>query len=254
LSADEGGDTSRSEEVSTPFIAKEIVMNERSFSKRVAILPIFSGLVAGAVGSFGFCQFAARAQGDRKFEATQPAVEASAAVPVARDNSDLARSDLDFRLGRLEARAVAQAAASNAVQEAAMPDMSEAAAAKARLEAQKPFEDFGAQSVDARWASATATPLEEDLTKLAEAQHFKIASVECRGDACMVEAQWPTYVQASKNAALLAHEPLRVNCPRRIELLPEQANAPGEVRVLLECSTWKTQGSPLLADLPPARY
>ena len=213
----------------------------------VASLPVLGGLLAGAAVSLVMARWAPRAP---QAQAAPLSPSAARAQPAVLPPAVSVDRGIEFRLGRLEAQANRAQAAAAAVQDAALPDFSPEAAERARAAEQQRFDDFARQPVDARWAASMQPPLEEDLSTLAEAQGFKVASVECRAEACLVRAQWPSHAQASAHASALAHEPLRVNCPRRIMVTPDLAGAPGEVQVLLECADWKAQGSTLLADLP----
>jgi len=224
-------------------------------TRAVALWPILIGLSAGIAGTLLFGQYAHTTQAaPRAGDTTGPRPETAPASIARADNREL-----EARLARLEAHAATQASsvkheeAATTVLTSPMPDMSDEAAAKARLDERRRFEAFNEQPIDSRWAKSVALPLEEDLTKIAEARHFKVSEVECRGDACLARAEWPSYAEARDGFKRLAREPLRVNCPRTVQLLPEKEGSPGEVRVLLECASWKAQGSALLAELPPLR-
>lgn len=221
-------------------------MNNRS----LIFAALVGGAVSGTVASVGLSAW-------RGGETVEPATSAPPEPPRATDHRappagpvlagavravENRWAGLDQRLSALEERSSAEESDSEA--EAFAEDGPDAEPTRDWFA--RRLKEHDAEPPDPEWAKSTGVELESDLARVRELGDLAVSRVSCRNTTCTAQVEWPDRATALREYSLLVHVPFRVNCERSI-ILPDAE--PGATKVtaslLLDCESWRADGSPL---------
>jgi hypothetical protein len=220
-------------------------------TRSLVLIALIGGALSGTVVSAGLGVWLSR--GSREPTATAPPQNVTRAPDrgVSTGYASAVRAvenrwaEMDQRVVALEERSSAEAGA----ERTEAPLEEEAGAESTRERFARRLEEHKQEQVDPEWARSTDAELRSDLVRVAKLGDVVVSQISCRNTTCTAQAEWPDRATALRDYTLLVHVPFRVNCGRSL-ILPEPS--PGETKVtaslLLDCESWRAEGSPLLDE------
>jgi hypothetical protein len=180
-------------------------------------LPALFGLVCGLAGAL-VASRAALNRNARTLEVASPPPlvvhDMSGTISAQRQIAEMRD-----RLGALErGRGQAIAAAGSATPTATAPPDPEESRAAHRREHEAVLERFSHEPFDPRWSQQSREKFEHDLGALAEQNHFKLLSVDCRTTLCQASLEWPDAGAAHSSLMNMVTAVYGLNCVKRIAL------------------------------------